>query len=138
MRHSEPIVNIMTRDVHSVQVGQKLSEVRRLLAERAIHHVPVLDGRRLVGLISATDMMRLTFESYNHEGRTSDALLDTQFLIADVMQTRVVTLDIRDTIRDAAEKLKDGRFHSLPVVEGDELVGIVTSTDLIRYLLELF
>lgn len=138
MLHNEPIINIMTRDVHSVQVWQRLSEVRQLLTERAIHHVPVLDGRRLVGLISATDMMRLTFESYGHEGHTTDALLDSQFRIQDVMEFRVCTLDVRDTIRDAAELLKDGRFHSLPVVEGGELVGIVTTTDLIRFLLELF
>ncbi len=139
MKRNVPISTIMSSDLFSVHTGQPLSEVRRLLAERPLHHVPVVSGKKLVGLISATDMLRLSFQAYGTDERTVDAVLDSQFSIDKVMTTRLVTLHHKRTIRDAAELLREGTFHSLPVVNDDgELVGIVTSTDLIRYHLDQY
>jgi len=70
---------------------------------------------------------------------TVDATLNHQFKIRDLMQRDLVTLHPTNTIRDAANMLGSGEFHSLPVVDRDNvLVGIVTSTDLIKYLADLY
>ncbi|MCA9715255.1 MAG: CBS domain-containing protein [Myxococcales bacterium] len=139
MKRNVPISSIMSTDIFSVHTGQAPSEVRRLLAERPLHHVPVVSGRTLVGLISATDMLKLSFQAYGTDARTVDAVLDNQFTIQQIMTTELVTLHRSRTIRDAAELLKDGSFHSLPIVDDDDaLVGIVTSTDIIRYHLEQY
>jgi CBS domain-containing protein len=54
------------------------------------------------------------------------------------MKKNLVTIEINDTLRKAAHLLSDGMFHSLPVIDKDNnLIGIITSTDLIRYLAEL-
>lgn len=134
MKRNEPVSHLMTRNPFSVQRGQPISEVRRILAEHAIHHVPVVDGKRLVGLVSSLDLVKLAWGST--DGRGFDAIVDHTKTLADVMSADPVCLRASQTIREAAEALADGNFHGLPVVDAEgDLVGIVTSTDLIRYLL---
>lgn len=136
MKRSERITHIMSGDPVTVHEANKLSEVRKLLEERKIHHVPVVSGRRFIGLLSATDLMRVSYgDVYSQDIRTVDALLDTM-TIREVMSEDVVVARPTTTIHEAAEMLATGAFHSLPIVdEAGELVGIVTSTDLIRYFL---
>lgn len=135
MRKNDPISHIMAANVESIQDGQPLSDVRRLMSEKGIHHVPIVSGKKLAGLVSFTDMMKLNLVVSGATEHTIDTILDQQFSIASVMSTELTTLGHKDTVRQAAEKLSEGGFHSLPVVdEKTDLVGIVTSTDLIRYL----
>lgn len=139
MKRNEPIKSIMATDVTAVNVTQPLSEVRRLMSDQQIHHVPVVSGKKLVGLLSATDMVRLSFSAYGADERAVDAMLDHEFSIEKVMNTELTTMRVSGTIREAARQLQEGKFHSLPVVDDEgELVGIVTSTDLIRYLYDQY
>ena len=139
MKKNESITKVMTSDVRTVHTGQKLSEVRRLMGEASIHHVPVVSGKALVGILSSTDLMRLSVETYGADERSMDAMLDHQFDIEAVMKSDPVTLTTKATVRDAAVILSEGTFHSLPIVDAEgALAGIVTSTDLIRYLLDQY
>ena len=139
MLKDEPVSMIMSTDVKTVQIGQKLGEVRARLNDHSIHHVPVLDGERIVGIVSALDMMKLSFDAHDADGGSNTHPLDQHFRISDAMQSDVVCIDADEPIRRAAEILSHGFFHCLPVVERDRcLVGIVTSTDLIRYLFEQY
>lgn len=138
MKRNEPVSKIMTKDVQTVHVAQKLSEVRRLLAENSYHHVPVVSGSKLVGIISAADMFKLSLALYGVDERAVDVMLDSQHTIESVMTTELTTIGAKQTVRKAAEVLAEGSFHSLPVVDGEDLVGLVTSTDLIRYLVEQY
>jgi CBS-domain-containing membrane protein len=139
MRKNDPVSKIMATSVETVQDGQALSQVRHLMSEQGIHHVPVLSGKKLVGLVSFTDMMKLSLVLGGATEHTIDTIIDQQFSIKEVMSTRLKTLSDKDTVREAAEKLSEGGFHSLPVVsENGDLVGIVTSTDLIRYLTDQY
>lgn len=131
MRRNEPITTIMTRGPTAVQVGQPLSEVSRLMSGGSFHHVPVLDGMRLVGIISATDLVRVSF---SEDGGAEGLILDQTKVLRDVMQSDVTTLESSQSVRDAVEVFASGRFHSLPVIDGvGNLVGIVTTTDVLRY-----
>jgi CBS domain-containing protein len=135
MKEQDPVSHVMTTNLKTVQLGQKLSDVRRMLTEHQIHHVPVVDGHKLVGLISATDMLRLNIAAANC---SFDDILDQHFIVGQIVQKKLVTIGIHETVRKAAQLLSDGMFHSLPVVDKDNnLVGIITSTDLIRYLANL-
>lgn len=139
MKKNESISKILTHDVVSVHTGQSLSEVNKLFKELEIHHVPVLDGNRPVGIISANDIFKLIFNVEETDDRMADAMLDHQFTISEVMQKSVKTLPISATVKEAALVLQDSSLHSVLVVDDKgELAGIVTSTDLIRYLLAQF
>ena len=135
MKRNEPVSNIMSDKITAVQEGQPLSEVRHKMIDSNIHHIPVLSGKNLVGMVSFTDMMKLNVVINGADNHTIDAIIDQQFSIGDIMSTELTTLNARDTIRQAAEVLSGNNFHAVPVTNNNsELQGIVTSSDLIRYL----
>jgi len=118
----------------TVHQGQKLSDVRHVIVESNIHHVPVVDGKKLVGLISFTDLMKLNVVISGADERTIDSIVDQQFTIQEIMTTKLTTVKNTHSIREASEILAESNFHSLPVInEQEEVVGIVTMTDLIKY-----
>lgn len=129
----------MTREVVTVQLGEAPSKVRAVLQEGRFHHLPVLDGKKLVGIVSSVDFMRASLAAWGADERSLDAVLDSQLRLSDLMRAEPKTVVDTATVRDAAQGLAHGEYHSLPVVDGKgALVGIVTSTDLIRYLLEQY
>ncbi len=138
MKQNEHVSKIMSSELTTVHTGQQLSEARRLLAGSKFDHLPVVSGDKLIGMLSSSDLMRLNFDAGNADLRSMDAVLDNSFSIETTMKKSPVTIRSTDTIRHAAELLVKGPFHSLPVVDDDKLVGIVTSTDLIGYLLEQY
>ncbi len=136
MKRNEPITSIMTKDVRTAHLGNSLSDVRMMLAEGLFHHVPIVSGEKLIGLVSSTDILRV---GYGTTASEIDSTLDHTARLEDVMQKMPITISSTGTVREAAEKLANGHFHSLAVVEEDDkLVGMVTSTDLITYLLSQY
>ena len=135
MKKNDSISNIMSSNIVAVQEGESLSEVRHKMVGNNIHHIPVLSGKKLVGMVSFTDMMKLNVVISGADDRTIDAIIDQQFQTKDIMSKDLDTLDTKDTIRRAADILAESNFHAIPVTNGSgELQGIVTSSDLIRYL----
>lgn len=125
-----PIDRIMTADPATVGPQDSVVEAQRRLDRHFIHHLPVIEGGRLVGIVSSSDLLKLHL--------LDDHLtLRMQATVGQIMETNVVVVDRKATLRDAAEKLCMGGFHALPVVDRRKrLVGIVTSSDLIGELLE--
>ena len=139
MRKNDPIKHIMSEHTHTVQRGQAISDVFRLVHEHGIHHVPVLDGKKLLGIVSYTDLMKLSLGVQGYESNGIWSFIDSQHPLIEVMTAEPKTLHESSVVRDAAELLSDGGYHSLPVVDNENhLLGIVTSSDLIRYLCEQY
>ena len=135
MKKNESITKIMSSNPATIQVGQPLSDVRNLMCNTHIHHVPIVEGKKLVGLISFTDLMKINLLISGADERSIDLIIDQQFKISDIMSTKLTTINHTDSIRQASELLAKGGFHSLPIIDNEEnVVGIVTSTDLINYL----
>jgi len=125
------IESVMTPDPVTVSPQSSVAEARRLLDSHVIHHLPVVEDRRLVGVISSSDFLKL----YLFDDAMS---LFSRATVDQIMETNVIVLDRHATLRDAAEKLAMGSFHALPVVgRRRRLVGIVTSSDLIGELLNI-
>ncbi len=129
------IKEIMTSDVMSVHDSEKLSAVARIFRENPIHHVPVLKGKKPVGIISTQDIFKLIFDFDSTDTRMLDTLLDHTYNIKDVMTDKLVIFEEESTLKEAAKILSDSSLHSLLIVDkkGD-LTGIVTTTDLISFL----
>jgi CBS domain-containing protein len=139
MKKNEPIAQVMTSDVVVAHVGLKVSDVRKLITEGDFHHVPVVSGKKLLGMITASDILGITVEGVDSDQRSMDAYIDHQFSVEGLMRKELSTLRPNSTVADAAELLSDGNFHAAPVVDdAGDLVGLVTSTDLIRFLKDLF
>jgi CBS domain-containing membrane protein len=137
MKHEEPIRILMTEDVETVQVGDSMSAVRRLMMKGGFHHVPVLDGLNLVGILSARDLMRLSFALGEKASEGVDAALDAHYALKEVMEQDLVTLRDDESILTAVNALADGSLHSVLIVnKADSLVGIITNIDLLEYLFD--
>jgi CBS domain-containing protein len=141
MKKKEPISTIMTKTIHKVQITDKLSDALELVRKYGVRHVPVVDGRQLVGVISKTDLNRLTFSSlFAGEGDVDEAVLD-MLSISQVMSHKPRVVKASDTIYELAKILSKEEFHALPVVDDHDenlLIGIVTTTDVIKYMLEQY
>lgn len=141
MRKRELVNTIMTRNIHVVQLEDKLTEARELIRKYGIRHVPVIYGKQLVGIISKTDLNRLTFSSLFAGQDDADEAVFDMLTISQVMSHRPRVVKANDTIKEMAEILSTEEFHALPVVDDKDetkLVGIVTTTDVIRYMLEQY
>ncbi|SMD45676.1 CBS-domain-containing membrane protein [Aquiflexum balticum DSM 16537] len=138
MKNREPVNNIMTKDVFTVQENEKLTKVLELFRKHKIRHLPVLSGNKIVGIISRTDINRLTFGALfdNQEG-VDEAVLEI-LSIPQVMTSKPRVVAADDPIKSIAEIFANEEYHALPVVENDILKGIVTTTDVIKYLLKQY
>lgn len=122
---------VMTADsLLTVEVDDSLERVKSLMRAHPIHHVPVLERGKLVGIISASDLLR-------HSSQTDVTALDEEIKARDVMETSLVTLRPRDPLLKAARLLTREEFSSLPIVDDEgELIGILTIRDLLRYIIQ--
>ena len=116
-----PVRQIMSRDVVTVRSDTSLGTARQMLAEHRIRRLPVMESRRLIGIVSDRDLRSAS--------RMSDRVP-----VGEIMTKNVVTITPDMSADEAAHIILDGRFGGLPVVERGELVGIITETDLLRAL----
>jgi CBS domain-containing protein len=138
MRKREPISHIMTKSVVTVNEKDDLKKVVEKLKKHAIRHIPIVRGKDVVGIISRTDINRLTFGAlFEGQEGADEAILD-MLTIAQVMTSKPKTISSDTIIRDSAEIFVKEEFHALPVVDNGELKGIVTTTDILRYFLEQY
>jgi CBS domain-containing protein len=131
---NEPISRVMTRSPATVGPGQSVAAAERLMRERGFHHVPVVDGGRLLGMVGSPDLLKALILPSTTETEGGRSPLESRH-VSEIMQRSLVALGENATVLDAAQALAHGGVHALPVVApGNILVGIVTSTDLIDML----
>jgi predicted transcriptional regulator len=138
MKKREPVSKIMTTDLHVVKETDGLHTVVELLKKHKIRHIPVMKGEVLAGIISRTDVNRLTFGALFDNQEGADEAVLSMLSIPQVMTSHVTSVQAEDSIKDIAEIFASQEFHALPVMENEKLVGIVTTTDLIKYMLEQY
>jgi CBS domain-containing protein len=129
----------MTKNIIAVNRTDDLETAEQLFKQHHIRHIPVVSGDVIIGMLSYTDLLRISFADAVTEDETEvDTIVYNMFTIDQVMSKNVVTVNSETTIKEVAEIITKNEFHALPIVDDGQLVGIVTSTDLINYLLEQF
>ncbi|MEN8187113.1 MAG: CBS domain-containing protein [Bacteroidota bacterium] len=137
MKKNEPIANIMTKDVVTLNLSDTLYSAEKRMKVNKVRHMPVVNGEKLIGLLSLSDLQRISFiDAYGNEG-TEDTPVYNMLTIKDMMIKDPLTVSPNDTIFEVSKLLASKEFHSLPVVEDENLVGIVTSTDLLNFFINL-
>lgn len=138
MKKREPISHIMTKTVITANEKDDLKTVVGKLRSHTIRHIPVVKGKEVIGIISRTDINRLTFGALFEGQENADEAILEMLTIAQVMTSKPKTVSPDTTIRDLAEVFVKEDFHALPVVDNGELKGIVTTTDVVKYFLEQY
>ena len=137
MKKNQPISSIMTQDVITLSLKDSLYSAEKRMKTNHIRHMPVVDDDKLIGLISLSDLQRISFiDAYSKEG-TEDTPVYNMLSIKDMMIKNPLTASPKTTILEVSKLLASKEFHSLPVVEDGKLVGIITTTDLLHYFIEL-
>jgi len=135
----------MTEHLVTLSPEASVAEALTLCRKRRIRHIPILDEGRLVGIVSDRDLR----DASPTLGDPERARILQEIRVADVMSREVITVDPQDSIENAAQQMYELKIESLPVVaEGavagagstvgeEEVLGIVTSSDVMRALVTL-
>jgi CBS domain-containing protein len=115
------------RDVWVVDADQPVLEAIRIMAERHIGALPVVRAGALVGLVSERDYARKVVLL----GRSSS---DTP--VAQIMSSPVVTVATEETVQRCMEIMTERRFRHLPVLQGGDMVGLISIGDCVRAVIE--
>ena len=139
MKRGTPISAIMTKNVITLNTTDSLETAEMLFKHNHIRHIPVVTGKSIKGMLSLTDLLRISFADAVDENEDYvDTIVYNMFTIEQVMAKNLISVTSKTTIKEVAEILAKKEFHAIPVVDNDKLVGIVTTTDLINYLLTQF
>ncbi len=137
MKKRTPVSKIMTSDPISINLSNEISDAIQIFDKHNIHHLPVVSGDTLIGMISKTDIQRISYVNDVQDNKALTAVYD-MLNIEQVMSKQLDTVKSDDQIRDAAKLFAQGKYHALPVVNDGKLEGIVTTTDVLNYMLEQF
>ena len=135
MNVQAPVSTIMTTHLYTVGPKDKLMEAKKIFDSRKIHHIPVVNKKEILGMVSLTDLLYflkgMTDDSY--EKVLNDVRLNN-YTVEEIMTTGLAKLNSTDRISVALDIFEMNLFHVLPVVDNEELVGIVSTHDIITSL----
>ena len=127
----------MSRKLVTVTPGDRMTVVKEIFDKYKIHHIPVVKYTKLMGIISKTDYMHFL---RGNSTTPYDELIEESRLhnykVEDIMTRGMATLESDDRINVALQVFSENLFHAIPVVDNGELVGMLTTFDIIRALLE--
>jgi CBS domain-containing membrane protein len=139
MKQNVPVSIIMTKNIIKLNLSDDLTKAEALFKKHKIRHIPVVNKHKIVGLISYTDLLRVSYaDAVDDAAEDVESIVFNMFTVMQVMAKDIVVISPETTIKEAAEILAENEFHALPVCYNDLLIGMVTTTDLIKYLLEQY
>lgn len=130
-----PVSSIMTHNPITVPSSTSLYEVNELFHQKGFHHMPVADDGKLVGMISKKDLLLYKRKQTEEIDKVIQDQRLKAYKVADAMVTGVARLSPSDHIATSLLIFKENRFHCVPVLDEDEIVGILTTHDIVKSLL---
>lgn len=127
----------MSHPVFTVQPDTPITKAHELMAREKIHRAPVVKNGKLVGIVTENDIQKAYPSSATSLAVWEVASLIENIKVKDIMIKNVKTVQEATSIEEAARVMVDNKISALPVMRGQELVGIITETDLFRIMLEM-
>jgi CBS domain-containing protein len=124
--------DIMGKTLVTISVSETLSTVEDIMTLGHVRHMPVVRGGKLVGVVSERDLLRASLSVLSkHRGEERRAFLHV-VEIARVMSAPPIVIGPDASIDEAARVMAEKKIGCLPVVDGEDLLGMVTETDVLR------
>lgn len=132
-----PISEIMTKTLITISPDDTIKKVENLFREHRIHHLPVEEDGKFVGMVSKSDyyFFKRGFNEINVENKWDSFRLKSHY-VAEIMTKKVASMEPQEKINVAIEIFKENIFHAIPIIVNDRLLGIVTTLDIIKHLSE--
>jgi len=125
--------DIMQEKVVTISAGDSLSTAEDIMRLGQVRHMPVVHRGKLVGVVSERDLLRISLSGLNEGGNEERRAFLHALDIGRAMSTPPIVVEPFASVEKAALLLAEHKIGCLPVVDGDELVGLVTATDLLFY-----
>jgi len=139
VKNKKPVSHYMTDEVVTIRPDDSLLEAHRLMGTKRIRSLVVMEGEKMVGLVTRTDLMSSDpsrMASRNNQKVSLQILTES---VEKVMSKSLVTIAPDASIVDAAELMLEHKIHCLPVVDAEQnLVGIITESDLFLMIVQKF
>ena len=129
----ERVREIMETKLVTISASERLSMVEDIMTLGRVRHMPVVQGGRLVGVVSERDLLRASLSELSEHRDAERRMFLHVVEISRVMSSPPIVIGPDATIREAALLMADRKIGCLPVVEGDELIGLITETDVLRW-----
>ena len=123
----------MTGEVVVAELGNTIKQVQDLFVEFDMHHLPVVDDDKVIGIISQTDLLNCYDELLSSGKEVNLENLNSTFTVKGVMTSKPVSVAPVTTLRTAAEMMDEHHCHSLPVIEHGKIAGILTARDVVKF-----
>jgi len=128
----------MTADPFTLCESDSLSDARKVMTERNIRHIPVIDkDKLLLGLITQRDVLAATDPKSKQQTKSSPCQGDEDIKLSEIMMRDVSVIHDKDSLRQAAMYIQSHKYGCLPVVSNDCLIGIITDSDFIQVAINL-
>jgi CBS domain-containing protein len=125
--------DLMQEKIVTIGVSDRLSTVEDIMTLGGVRHMPVVQGGKLVGVVSERDLLRASLSNLTRFDSDERRAFLNAVEIARVMSAPPVVIDASALVEEAALVMAERRIGCLPVMEGPTLVGLLTETDLLRY-----
>ena len=129
--------DIISGKVITINIKDDVKKAFELMKSKKIRHIPVLDGEKLVGVITNTDIRQVLIPSKS-EGSEQIYYFTSKFsTVGEIMTKDPITVTPQTDVEEAAILLQHCKIGGLPVVEGDKLIGMITGTDILEVFIEI-
>ncbi|MFZ1676046.1 MAG: CBS domain-containing protein [Saprospiraceae bacterium] len=136
MDFTAPVSKYMSKKLLTVSPLDNMTAVKEIFNNNRIHHIPVVKYKTIVGIVSKADYLYfLRKVKTGHAPVVEDIGLE-KYLVEDIMTTGLATMESTERVNVALEVLSENLFHAIPIVDNGELVGIFTTQDVIKILME--
>lgn len=121
------IKNSMIRKIHILKTSELVEEAIAIFNDLNVHAAPVVDDNgKLVGIVTKSDLYKFLTQPGHYKSCP----------VSWLMTHEIITADINESIEDVARRLRENHIFSLPIMDGNEVVGLITVENVLDYLLE--
>ena len=131
-RHTAQVQAFMTPNPVVITPNTSLIDAYTVMCDNEIRRLPVVEQGELVGIITMSDILRSVPNLSEDETDTATRLLLVTLTVVDLMTSEPVTISPDDTIQEAAELMLENQVSGIPVLQGDQVVGIITESDIFK------
>ncbi|RHW51279.1 hypothetical protein DS831_04450 [Bombilactobacillus bombi] len=131
------VADYMTKDVITIRPQTKINVAVKVMEENHIHRLPVIDGKQLVGLITAGTIAQASPSAATSLSIYEVNYLFNQMTVAQVMTKKVLTVAYDASLEDAIYQMRQHQIGVLPVMQADNVVGMITNNDILDAFLDI-
>ena len=125
--------DIMQEKIVTISAGDRLSTVEDIMTLGGVRHMPVVRAGTLVGVVSERDLLRASLSNLSDFGNDQRRAFLQAVVIQRVMSSPAIVIPPDATVEEAAHVMAERKIGCLPVLDGEDLLGMVTETDVLRY-----